>query len=191
MKQINWGIIGSGSIASAFAHSIQSTSNSKLIGLYGRNVDSTNAFAKKFNFYAYYQLNDLLSSPEEIDAVYVATPHSEHFVHTFQAIKNNKHVLLEKPITLKSEEVKIIAQAAKKNKKIVKEAFMVRHHPQWQWVKKYINSNKIGKVNGITTLFSYKNLDPKNIRNTKIHDFGGAGHPRCYFALFLRRRCPF
>ena len=41
MKQINWGIIGSGSIASAFAHSIKSTSNSKLIGLFGRNVETT------------------------------------------------------------------------------------------------------------------------------------------------------
>ena len=114
MKQINWGIIGSGSIASAFAHSIKSTSNSKLIGLYGRNVDTTNAFAKKFNIDAYYQLNDLLSSPE-INAVYVATPHSEHFAHTFQAIKNNKHVLCEKPFTMNAYESMILIDLAKQS----------------------------------------------------------------------------
>ena len=50
--------------------------------------------------------------------------------------------------------VDLIKNAASKNKKIVKEAFMVRHHTQWQWIKKYIESNKIGKVNGTTTLFS-------------------------------------
>ena len=81
MKQINWGIIGSGSIASAFGHSIKSTSNSKLISVFGRNIDAANAFAKKFNIDAHYQLEDFLSSAE-IDAVYVATPHREHFVHT-------------------------------------------------------------------------------------------------------------
>ena len=61
MKQINWGIIGSGSIASAFGHSIKSTSNSKLISVFGRNVDATNAFAKKFSIDAYHQLEDFLS----------------------------------------------------------------------------------------------------------------------------------
>ena len=109
-----------------------------------------------------------------------------HVNSTINAIKNDKHVLLEKPITLKSEEVNIIAQAAKKNKKIVKEAFMVRHHPQWQWVKKYIDSNKIGKVNGITTLFSYKNLDPKNIRNIKRYGGGGIYDIGCYAIVISR-----
>ena len=129
MKQINWGIIGSGSIASAFAHSIKSTSNSELIGLYGRNVDTTNAFAKKFNIDAHYQLNDLLSSPE-IDAVYVATPHSEHFAHTFQAIKNHKHVLCEKPFTMNAYESMILIDLAKQSNIFLMEGFMYRTHPQ-------------------------------------------------------------
>ena len=129
MKQINWGIIGSGSIASAFAHSIKSTSNSELIGLYGRNVDTTNAFAKKFNIDAHYQLNDLLSSPE-IDAVYIATPHSEHFDHTFQAIKNHKHVLCEKPFTMNAYESMILIDLAKQSNIFLMEGFMYRTHPQ-------------------------------------------------------------
>ena len=129
MKQINWGIIGSGSIASAFAHSIKSTSNSKLIGLYGRNVDTTNAFAKKFNIDAHYQLNDLLSSPE-IDAVYVATPHSEHFAHSLQAIKNHKHVLCEKPFTMNAYESMILIDLAKQSNIFLMEGFMYRTHPQ-------------------------------------------------------------
>ena len=107
MKQINWGIIGSGSIASAFGHSIKSTSNSKLISVFGRNIDAANAFAKKFNIDAHYQLEDFLSSAE-IDAVYVATPHSEHFVHTLAAIRNCKHVLCEKPFAMNAYESMIL-----------------------------------------------------------------------------------
>ena len=129
MKQINWGIIGSGSIASAFGHSIKSTSNSKLISVFGRNVDAVNAFAKKFNIDAYHQLEDFLSSVE-IDAVYVATPHSEHFVHTLAAIKNCKHVLCEKPFAMNAYESMILIDLAIQANIFLMEGFMYRMHPQ-------------------------------------------------------------
>jgi predicted dehydrogenase len=48
LKQINWGIIGTGSIASAFAHSIKHCTHSKLRGVYGRNAEALNDFSNKF-----------------------------------------------------------------------------------------------------------------------------------------------
>ena len=45
MRKINWGIIGPGSIANAFSHSINATTNSQLVSVYGRNADKTDAFA--------------------------------------------------------------------------------------------------------------------------------------------------
>ena len=78
MRQINWGIIGSGSIANAFSYSIQASTNSKLISVFGRNPKKVDIFANKFDISAHHQLDNLISS-EEIDAIYIATPHSEHF----------------------------------------------------------------------------------------------------------------
>ena len=78
MRKINWGIIGPGSIANAFSYSIENATNSQLISVFGRDIDKTNAFAEKFNIDAYHQLDDFLSQ-QEIDAVYIGTPHSEHF----------------------------------------------------------------------------------------------------------------
>ena len=138
MKQINWGIIGSGSIASAFGHSIKSTSNSKLISVFGRNIDAANAFAKKFNIDAYYQLEDFLSSAE-IDAVYVATPHSEHFVHTLAAIKNSKHVLCEKPFAMNAYESMILIDLAIQSNIFLMEGFMYRMHPQTKNILENLN----------------------------------------------------
>ena len=138
MKQINWGIIGSGSIASAFGHSIKSTSNSKLISVFGRNVDAVNAFAKKFNIDAHYQLEDFLSSAE-IDAVYVATPHSEHFVHALAAIKNCKHVLCEKPFAMNAYESMILIDLAIQSNIFLMEGFMYRMHPQTKNILENLN----------------------------------------------------
>ena len=138
MKQINWGIIGSGSIASAFGHSIKSASNSKLISVFGRNIDAANAFAKKFNIDAHYQLEDFLSSAE-IDAVYVATPHSEHFDHTLAAIRNCKHVLCEKPFVMNAYESMILIDLAIQSNIFLMEGFMYRMHPQTKNILENLN----------------------------------------------------
>jgi predicted dehydrogenase len=55
----------------------------------------------------------------------------------------------------------------------VMEAFMYRHHPQWQRAKRLVNEGKIGELRTIHSFFSYYNVDPNNVRN--IADIGGGG----------------
>ena len=129
MHQINWGIIGSGSIANAFYYSIQAATNSKLTSIFGRNPKKVEAFADKFHIDAHHQLDDFISS-EEIDAIYVATPHSEHFFYALEAIKNGKHVLCEKPFTMNAYESMILLDLANAKNIFLMEAFMYRTHPQ-------------------------------------------------------------
>ena len=129
MRKINWGIIGPGSIANAFSHSIKATTNSQLVSVFGRNTEKTDSFASKFNIDGCHQLNDFISS-KEIDAVYIATPHSEHFIYALEAIKNGKHVLCEKPITMNAYESMILLDLANSKNIFLMEAFMYRVHPQ-------------------------------------------------------------
>ena len=56
MHQINWGIIGSGSIANAFSYSIQAATNSKLTSIFGRNPKKVDAFAHKFHYMSHQYL---------------------------------------------------------------------------------------------------------------------------------------
>ena len=93
MQKIKWGIIGPGSIAAGFAHSIGHCQNSELTGVFGRTKEKANDFAKLFNIQSFASLQDLLSS-EDIDAVYVATPHSDHFICALEAIKHHKHAAI-------------------------------------------------------------------------------------------------
>ena len=129
MKKIKWGVIGPGSIATAFAHSIQHARNSELVSVFGRNSKKTENFANEFKISSYQNLSDFISS-SAIDAVYIATPHSEHFVFTLEAIKHHKHVLCEKPFTINAHESMTLIDLAQTSNVFLMEAFMYRTHPQ-------------------------------------------------------------
>ena len=168
MKKINWGILGTARISKQHViPGIKRSRNSNLYAIASRNKSNALKFAKKFKFLKNYGSYAELYEDKEVNVIYNPLPNHLHLKTTIEACKNKKHVLLEKPITLKSKDVDELIKIATKNKVIVKEAFMVRYHPQWQWLKEYINKGTIGKVRSISTLFSYNNTDPNNIRNIK------------------------
>lgn len=129
MPKIRWGVIGTGAIANAFAHSIKHCNYSELISVYGRNKETLKVFSKKFNINGTDAVEKLVSS-NDIDAIYIATPHSSHFKYALEAIKNKKHVLCEKPIAMNHIESMVLFGLAKDFEVFLMEAYMYRTHPQ-------------------------------------------------------------
>ena len=129
MNKIKWGIIGSGNIADAFAHSVKYCQDSDLVSVFGRNEEAVKKFSAKFTVKSYTNLDSFFTS-DEIDAVYIATPHSSHFTYSLEAIKNNKHILCEKPLTMNYLESMTLLSLAKEAKVFLMEAYMYRTHPQ-------------------------------------------------------------
>ena len=129
MNKIKWGIIGSGNIADAFAHSVKYCQDSDLVSVFGRNEEAVKQFSSKFTIRSYTNLDSFFTS-DEIDAVYIATPHSSHFTYSLEAIKNNKHILCEKPLTMNYLESMTLLSLAKEAKVFLMEAYMYRTHPQ-------------------------------------------------------------
>jgi aryl-alcohol dehydrogenase-like predicted oxidoreductase/predicted dehydrogenase len=129
MPKIRWGVIGTGAIANAFAHSIKHCNYSELISVYGRNKETLKVFSKKFNINGIDAVEKLVSS-NDIDAIYIATPHSSHFKYALEAIKNKKHVLCEKPIAMNHIESMVLFGLAKDFEVFLMEAYMYRTHPQ-------------------------------------------------------------
>ena len=129
MPKIRWGVIGTGAIANAFAHSIKHCNYSELISVYGRNKETLKVFSKKFNINGIDAVEKLLSS-NDVDAIYIATPHSSHFKYAIEAIKNKKHVLCEKPIAMNHIESMVLFGLAKDFEVFLMEAYMYRTHPQ-------------------------------------------------------------
>jgi predicted dehydrogenase len=113
-------------------------------------------------------------SDSEIDAVYIPLPNHLHVEWAIKALEAGKHVLLEKPVSLSSKQAEGLIQVSKKKPQLkIMEAFMYRHHPQWQKAKKMVEDGHIGKLKSIQSVFSYYNTDPNNIRQNP--DFGGGG----------------
>ena len=122
---------------------------------------------------AYGSYEELLADPE-IEAVYNPLPNHLHVPVSIQALKAGKHVLCEKPIALTSVEGQELVDAANSHPELkVMEAFMYRHHPQWQKARQLVRDGEIGTLKTIQSLFSYYNVDPGNIRN--MADLGGGG----------------
>jgi aryl-alcohol dehydrogenase-like predicted oxidoreductase/predicted dehydrogenase len=129
MHKIKWGIVGAGNIADAFAHSIGHCQDSELAGIFARNQEKLDKFSDKFNTKPYLKLEDFFTS-NEIDAVYIATPHNSHYFYTLEAIKHKKHILCEKPISMNHLESMVLLDMAQNAGVFLMEAYMYRVHPQ-------------------------------------------------------------
>ncbi len=174
MSKVRWGIIGTGSIANAFAHSIKHCNHSELISVFGRNKEILQTFSQKFDVAGINEIDELVAS-NVIDAIYIATPHSSHFEYALQAIKNNKHALCEKPIAMNHIESMVLFGLAKDHGVFLMEAYMYRTHPQTFNILKNIESlcgtNEKVEIN---TSFGFHAEIPKDHRLRNPMLGGGA-----------------
>ena len=133
---------------------------------------------------AYGSYEELLADPE-IEAIYNPLPNEEHVPWTLKALAAGKHVLCEKPIALDAEEARQLIDARNRSGKLVAEAFMVRFHPQWRRARELARDGTIGEAQAIQTFFSYRLLDPDNVRN-RPPGGGGLYDIGCYAILTAR-----
>ncbi|HET9046105.1 MAG TPA: Gfo/Idh/MocA family oxidoreductase [Casimicrobiaceae bacterium] len=119
---------------------------------------------------AYGSYEALLGDPS-IDAIYNPLPNHLHVPMTVAAAQAGKHVLCEKPMALTAAELVALRPFA--SKVHIREAFMVRHHPQWHEAREHVRAGSIGELRFIHAPFCYHNDNPQNIRNRA--DIGGGG----------------
>ena len=162
MKQLKWAILGPGTIAADFATAIMEV-NGDIEAVGARSLEKSQAFAQKYNIKKAYGTYDDLLKDVEIDVVYIATPHNYHYQYIMESLRNNKHVLCEKAITVNSKELQKIVQLAKEKQLIVAEAMTIYHMPLYKKIHQIINAGQIGKIKMIQVSFgSCKEYDVKN-----------------------------
>ncbi|PLW77776.1 Gfo/Idh/MocA family protein [Cohaesibacter celericrescens] len=173
---IRWGILSTAKIAREhLVPAIQAANNGNIQAVASRSQDSADAFAKHFGIPTAYGSYDALLASDEVDAVYIPLPTSQHVDWTIKALEAGKHVLCEKPISLHAKEIDRVIAARDKSGLVATEAFMVTYHPQWQKVRDLLAEGAIGTLRHIQGVFSYYNVDPTNMRNQL--DLGGGGLP--------------
>ena len=173
MKEIKWAVLGTGVIANQMAQAL--IKNGKNIySVANRTHQKAVDFAKKYNIGKVYDnMNDVFTDPE-VDVVYITTPHNTHLEFMKKAIENGKHILVEKSITLNSNELNEAISLAKEKGVIIGEAMTIFHMPIYKKLNEILESGALGKVNLITINFgSFKEYDMNN-RFFNMNLAGGA-----------------
>ncbi len=122
MQVVKWGIVSAGNIANTFASDIRHVPNAHVHAVAARDRTAAAAFAEKHGIANAYQGYDELYADPEIDAIYVATPHTLHFEHSSAALTAGKAVLCEKPITTSAAEYRRLQDVARQANAYLMEA---------------------------------------------------------------------
>ncbi|MCA9038832.1 MAG: Gfo/Idh/MocA family oxidoreductase [Planctomycetaceae bacterium] len=182
MKKVRWGILSTAKIGTVkVIPAMQQGELCEIIAIASRNLENAKYAATDLGIpKAYGSYEELLDDPE-IDAIYNPLPNHLHVEWSIKALDAGKHVLCEKPIGLTSEEGQKLVAAGERSPHLkLMEAFMYRHHPQWQQAKEWVKSGQIGDLRTIQTAFSYYNDDPNDIRNRPNAGGGGLMDIGCY-----------
>jgi len=143
---LRWGILGAGHIAGDFADAVNAHTRAQLVAVGSRNRDRSERFATAHGIpTTHIGYRDLVEDTQ-VDAVYVATPHSEHREHALLAIAAGKHVLVEKSFTRNAGEAEEVFAAAKAAGVFVMEAMWTRFLPHVAALHQLIDAGEIGEV---------------------------------------------
>ena len=162
MNKINWAILGPGVIAKDFAKAIAEV-NGSIYAVGARSIEKAEKFSSEFNVEKVYGNYNEMLKDDKIDVVYISTPHSNHYEYIMESLRNNKHVLCEKAITVNSNQLSEIVSLAKEKNLIVAEAMTIYHMPLYKKLRKFVDDGKLGKIKMIQVNFgSLKEYDVTN-----------------------------
>ncbi len=171
---LQWGILGAGAIAQAFARGLAQGNSGRLVAVGSRTQAKADTFGAQFQVPHRHGSYEALLADEQVQAVYISTPHPLHAEWAIKAAQAGKHILCEKPFTLNYPQALAVLEAARTHDVMLMEAFMYRCHPQTAKLVEIIRSGAIGEVRVIQATFSFQagfNADGRLFKN----DLGGGG----------------
>ena len=162
MKEYRWATLGCGVIANQLAQAFASKGR-KLYSVANRTYEKGIVFAEKYGIEKVYKNIDDVFDDENVDIIYISTPHNTHIEYLRKALRAGKHVLCEKSITLSSDELDEAIRLAEDNHVVLAEAMTIFHMPIYKKINQIILSGELGPLRLIQMNFgSYKEYDMNN-----------------------------
>ena len=163
MKKWNWGIFGAGRIARAFCDGLLELGNANLYLAASKSQERAVKLAEEYNMEKAYGSYEEALEDDELEICYISNLNTEHYELAKACMKAGKHLLIEKPITLNSEELEELIKISKDSNCFMMEAMWTKLLPITQEFKSWIEEGKIGEVNSINNSFGFHiSLDPEN-----------------------------
>lgn len=163
------GIIGSGRIANRFMPEAKLVSGVNTQAVYNPHRESAEHFAEKWEIDAYDDMNAFL---EDVDVVYIASPHETHYAYIRTSLEHGKHVLCEKPMVLEQKQAKELFAYAKEHQLILFEGIKTAYCPGFEKLLGIACSGTIGSIRYIDACFT--KLEEKTGRELSDKKYGGS-----------------
>ena len=195
MKKIRWGIVGAARIVDRMLPTIANADNGELIAIGSRRRGAAKACLVKNapqleDKVQTFDGLDQVINHERIDAIYISLANQEHTQFALKAIRAKKHVLIEKPMAIKIQDVELLFQEAEKHQVKLMEGFMYVFHPQFDRMQNIIKSNILGEITYAHSMFSFPIQPARFYRiNREIKDGGGALWDIGPYAIHTIRQC--
>jgi len=141
----NWGILGPGGIARAFAKDLKAIEGHTITAVGSRSLENAKKFSDLYGGTAYGSYEELIAD-SSIDAIYVATPHPAHHDNVIMALNAGKPVLCEKPFAVNAKQAQAMVDAASHNSVALMEAMWARFLPHYAKVREIVNSGVLGPI---------------------------------------------
>lgn len=158
---IRWGVVGPGIIATGFAEAMPFADGGVITAVASRSAERANEFGDRFDIPNRYGDYEALAADPEVDAVYVATPHSRHEKDTLAMLQAGKHVLCEKPFALNARQATRMAKEARRRGLFLMEAIWSRFLPSYRALVDVLGEGRIGEPQMVEADFGFRRpVDP-------------------------------
>jgi predicted dehydrogenase len=148
---IRWGILGSGWIAERFIESVRAHTRQDIVAVGSRSKDRAEEFASRMGLKQAYGDYDELVAADDLDVIYVATPHNLHHEGVALALNAGKHVFVEKPIALNRGQAGEMVDLARRKKLFFAEALWTFYLPKFDVLRQLLATEAIGEIKSVYT----------------------------------------
>ncbi len=172
-ESVRWGIAATGGIAASMCEALATLPDARIVAVGSRSQESADAFAKRFDIQRAHGTYDDLWADDEVDVVYIASPHSHHHAMTIAALDAGKHVLCEKAFALNAAQAREMVAAAERNDRFLMEAMWTWFIPAVVEVRRRVLDGEIGELKVVEANFGIPMFDPDG-RHRRADLAGGA-----------------
>ncbi|MAB19361.1 MAG: oxidoreductase [Microbacterium sp.] len=173
MTGLRWGILATGGIAHAFARDLR-TAGLDLRAVGSRRLEGARAFAEEFDVARVHGSYEALAADDEIDIVYIATPHPMHAENALLLLEHGKHVLIEKPFTLNADQAIAVRDLARAKGLLAMEAMWTRYLPHMIRIHDIIEAGTLGEIRAVFADHTQRISDDPAHRLNALELGGGA-----------------
>jgi D-xylose 1-dehydrogenase (NADP+, D-xylono-1,5-lactone-forming) len=184
--RVSWGFLSTANINDKLLAGAAESDRVDVVAVASRDSSRAEAYARERGIdRAYGSYEGLLADPD-VEAVYISLPNSLHVEWSVRALEAGKHVLCEKPLSRRAEDVDGAFDVAEQSGRLLMEAFMYRHNPQTAKLEELVRGGAIGRLRLGRASFSFPLADAENVRLNASLDGGGLMDVGCYCVSGLR-----